>query len=506
MKFWTLAGSTAMALVLAQTAAAEVTPEEVWQSWQDIGKAQGQTITADSATRDGDTLTVTNITMKIDQDDVVVTAVIEEAEFTDQGDGTVEVTMSDSFPLTVVVPSGETETPGPTTLELTVSQPGLSVVASGTVAAPSYAYEAPTFGIKLDTVDGVAADAGDVTGDLTMTGLKGTYQLGGAEGGLPVMQSDFTAQALSLILSGEDTEAKSTFRMTASAADLGGSTKGTYMDVAAMEDFAKALQAGFSSNGSFTYGKASFDIDVTEEKGPTRIKAAQDGGSFTFGLNKDSIAYGGSGKAVSMTIEGGEMPVPSLTFGYAEAAFDFLIPIAKSAEPQDFKVLAKLIDLSLSPEIWGMMDPTAQLPHDPATIVIDATGKATVTADIMDEQAMMAMGDAPPAQLNALNLNALQLKLAGAELTGSGAMTFDNSDMTTFPGMPLPSGSAEFKLTGGNALLDKLVAMGLVPQDQVAGIRMMTAMFATAVEGEDTLTSTVKIEDKALFVNGQRMN
>ena len=37
---------------------------------------------------------------------------------------------------------------------------------------------------------------------------------------------------------------------------------------------------------------------------------------------------------------------------------------------------------------------------------------------------------------------------------------FDNTDMETFDGMPAPTGSLNLMLVGGNALLDKLVAMG----------------------------------------------
>ena len=51
-----LAGSTAVVLALAATVArADVTPEEVWQNWQDSYAAMGQTMTAARAARDGDT-------------------------------------------------------------------------------------------------------------------------------------------------------------------------------------------------------------------------------------------------------------------------------------------------------------------------------------------------------------------------------------------------------------------------------------------------------------------
>ena len=90
-------------------------------------------------------------------------------------------------------------------------------------------------------------------------------------------------------------------------------------------------------------------------------------------------------------------------------------------------------------------------------------------------------------------------------LTGTGAFTFDNTDLVTFDGVPAPTGKMELTLKGGNGLLDKLVAMGLIPSDQAMGARMMMAMFAKPGDGEDTLNSTLEFKDKGFFANGQRL-
>ncbi len=118
--------------------------------------------------------------------------------------------------------------------------------------------------------------------------------------------------------------------------------------------------------------------------------------------------------------------------------------------------------------------------------------------DLMDPA--NANSDAMPGQLDAINLNALQVKAAGAELTGSGAATVDNSS-----GMPKPVGAVDLKLVGANALIDKLVAMGLIPEDQAMGARMMMGMFAVP-SGEDELTSKIEFkEDGGIYANGQRI-
>ena len=52
-----------------------------------------------------------------------------------------------------------------------------------------------------------------------------------------------------------------------------------------------------------------------------------------------------------------------------------------------------------------------------------------------------------------------------------------------------PVGEISGELTGVNALLDTLGAMGLIPQDQMMGARMMLAMFTRpGAEAEQVTT------------------
>ena len=49
------------------------------------------------------------------------------------------------------------------------------------------------------------------------------------------------------------------------------------------------------------------------------------------------------------------------------------------------------------------------------------------------------------------------------------------------------------------------MAMGLVPDDQMMGMRMMMGMFAVPA-GEDALTSRIEFrDDGGIYANGQRI-
>ncbi len=508
MKHWRLAGSTALALILANAASAEITPDEVWQSWQSLGAGQGQTITAKSTSHDGANLVVEGVTIGMKDAETSVEAVIDRMEFADQGDGTVAVTMSDSYPLTVVAADAEEGAkPEPVTLKMTVSQPGMKVIASGTAASPTYEFDAPEFGVKLDSLEGPDTATMTAAGEVKVSGIKGRYAFSAGEAGAPMgVDSAFMATGATIDISGADSAAKSDFKMTAAVADLNGTTKGAFLDAAAMEDVSKALQDGFFTDSLFSYGKTSFEIGGTEDGKPTTITGEAASGGVGFVLDKQSMRFQGNGKGVAMTVAGGDMPFPQVALSYAEAAFDIGLPVSKSETPQPFTLMTRLVDLKLPDEIWGMVDPTAQLPRDPATLIVDSTGTVTLTTDLTDDTAMAALGDAPPGTLDTLDLVQLVLKAAGAELTGSGAMTFDNTDLATFGGMPAPTGTIDLKLVGGNTLLDKVVALGFVPEEEAMGARMMMSMFGKMVEGEpDTMTSTVEFKDKGITVNGQKI-
>ena len=506
MKNWQLAGSAAFTVLVFGfgQAQAQVTPEEVWANWQQMSASYGQAIISTSATRDGDTLRIAGAAMTMDDGSGgTVDAQLGEINFRDLGDGTVEVTMAESYPITMtVVPTDSTEKPA--NLSVVVTQPGLKMIVGGSASETSYALSAPTLNIKVDEAPGAAAATVDMLADITLTDVTGNYLVAG-EAETKTISSTFGAKSMAMAITAKDPGKPFDMILNANVADLTGNSKGTFLGVAAMANVAEALKSGMTAEGGFSYGKTTFDMNVTDAKGPTKITGAADSGNMSFGIDKTRLAYGVGGKGMAITISGPEIPFPEVKVSYAEAAFNLLMPVSKSDVPEDFALSTRLVDFAISDDIWAMFDPAGSLPHDPATLIIDTKGKARLTVDITDEAQSAALGDAPPGELHALELTELKAKIAGAELTGAGALTFDNSDTTTFGGLPLPTGRIDLKLVGANALLDKLIAMGLIPEDQAMGFRMMAGMFTIVAEGTDTLTSTLEFKEKGFFANGQRL-
>lgn len=500
MKHWSLAGTTAaIALFAGGAALADVTPEQVWQNWQDLSASYGQKMVAASTARQGDTLVVKGLDVTLENPEVKSAGKIDELRFRDKGDGSVQVTMSDSYPLTLeFFKDGKAQGKA----DLAVAMPGLVIDATGTPEATDYAFAGPTVAVTLKSLDSDDPAAKTAAFDLGLTDVAGKYAVEPGEGTAKNIDMAFTA-AQAVIKAGADAP-DGKFALTASVAQLSGTSAGTFLGTAAMADPVAALKAGFAVDGKFSYGATAFDMDVTDKGKPGKISGTATGGDVTVALDKEHLVYGGTGRGVAMSITGEDFPFP-INVGYSEAAFNLAMPVTRTDAPKDFALLTKIADLTVSEEIWALVDPGKTLPRDPATLVIDTKGTATLNADLMDEAAMKALGNTPPGDLHSLDITALQLKVAGADLTGQGAFTFDNSDKVTFGGVPAPTGKLDLKLVGGNGLLDKLVALGIVPEQTAMQVKMMTAMFARPGAEPDTLESAIEFKDKGFFVNGQRL-
>jgi hypothetical protein len=267
------------------------------------------------------------------------------------------------------------------------------------------------------------------------------------------------------------------------------------------------LANGFAFDGTLKTGASTSSFNIQAEGDIVTGTTASGGSDFAMAMDKGGMRLDGIATGIDYAIQGSEIPFP-LNIKAAELGLGFDMPISASDTPEDFGLRLRLGDLAVDDMIWMLIDPTGGLPHDPATLIVDLAGKANWLVDIMDpaNAALLEGGEDTPAELHALTLKELQVKLAGAELTGSGDFTFDNSDLETFDGVPAPDGALELKLTGGNTLLDKLIAMGLVPAEEATGIRMMMALFAQKGDGEDTLTSRIEVKpDGQVTANGQRL-
>ena len=459
-----------------------------------------------------------------------VSVLIPKVVLQKTGDGNVRTTFEGDITGTMTLPPQED---APTDMTMTIAMPGNEMISSGTVEAMNHAITYRTLTATIDMKD---AKGVSLPITLALTDTKGAY----------VATTEGEAQKTSYDLT--SAEAKMSFDMNAPAtAEGGGGTAKMAMTMAGLgmkgvmnaptgtfdlaKQMSEALAAGLLIDGAMTFGayQGNMEFSGTDAEGKAQSGSATfegEGGDVGFVLSAEKLSYRGKSGPAKAELTSGDLPFPiayAITGGHAE----FALPITKGDAPQPFSVVYAFTGLTLGDAIWGMVDPTAQLPRDPADLTVDVSGEMLVKRDLFDQEmaAKMAaastpaegateLSDAQMAELEALRaeampyepktitLNKIALKAVGAEADLSGTLTVPEGGS-----MDAPVGKISGNFKGVTALIDRLAKLGFVPQDQVAGIKMMLAAFARPVEGQpDALTTELEFRaDGTVFANGQQV-
>ncbi len=500
-KLGNFAGAASLAVLLCSTASfAEVTTKEVWNDWSKYLQDFGYEITAVEE-QSGNTLKITEFkaVSKLPENGGTVEITLSGLELTDQGDGTVALAIPEHNPITInLTPQGQDGEA--MAMEFDFFHKGLAITVSGSKEEMIYDSAAPELGIRLVSmmIDGkplenteLLVSINDIT-DRTVSRL----------GDLRTVEQTGTAASLSYKIGLSDPESDTQVNITGQMDNLAVAGMLSAPPDQDLADLAAALRAGATFSVSFGYGSGESEV-VAEEAGKITTFASSAGeGSLEIAMGADGILYDVVSKGGELVIASPDLPFPQLVFRFAENGGKLKMPLLKSEEPQDFALAFRVIDLEIPSEIWMIGDPGGALPQDPVTVVFDTSGKGRWFVDILDPAMMAGLEDSdqPPGEVTEVMLNALQVKAVGAELSGDGAFEI------RYNGVPKPVGQVNLKLVGVNALIDKLIQMGLVPEDQAMGIRMMLGMFAQPGEGEDELVSTIEFtEEGHILANGQRL-
>ena len=486
--------TTALAALVSTPAAAELSAQEVWAEWQAIAANSGYTLAAGAQTQSGDTLTVSEVTMSMTLPEGTMIGQLGDVAFTERGDGTVSVDLPSEYPL---VFSG-TDTEGAEfSTTLTLRHDGLDMVVSGEPGRTLHTYASPRLSVTAESFE-TDGEVIPMDLDLAMSALAGEYEV---VAGTPMaVRSDLGAAGGTFDIAATDPEgAGGDVRIAATLSNLVSASSGTMSSFSAMAGLGEMIGQGLTSESQVSYGDASYRIDGTSEGQTFEMAATAARGELAVSVGEAGVSYSGRNEDMTLAAGGSQIPVPDLTLAMDSSAWQFDMPIVVSEDPQDFGLLLRFDGLTASDTVWSMFDPAGALPRDPATLVIDIDGTGNWIVDITDPTLAETPFEGMPGEVHSLSVNELRLDMVGAELTGTGDFTIDNSAMP-----PVPVGAIDLQLVGGNGLIDRLVSMGALPQEQAMGARMMLGLFARPGGGEDTLTSRIEFTPQGgIIANGQ---
>ena len=538
---------TSSALALAAMTApafADVTSEQVWQSWVDYYQSMGYTVTEGGRSKAGETLTLSDVAIKGGPADGQVNMAIPQITLTEDS-GKVTTVFADSMTGTAKGTDADGEG---YELPFAVAMPGNKIVTSGATGDMTHEFDYPTMDFTLTTMKSGDKETA-LPVKLGVADTTGTFHIvSGA-----ASKYDYAMKSAKVTFSGDvadETDGRVKFEGNLDGIEASGDMALPSGGVKPDQDMNAALKAGMAMNGVLKAGAlvASFDFSGQTEEGQPQSGAGKyDGKGFdlSYALSQDGMSYQAGSDAGKFSLTTSDVPFP-IEYAIDSGSFDMQMPVMKSDEAQPFKFAYSLGGLTLGDGIWNLFDAQGKLPRDPASLDIDVTGTAKVTSDLFDQTATTAddadadgdvapadatddatadgMTDAAPADdaeaaadsaaeadadaapqpfepvdvaINQFALNAL-----GAKVTAEGALKApEGGDITT------PVGKIDATYEGVNGLIDKLGAMGLIPQDQIMGVRMMLAMFAKPVtEGEDKLATQLEFKaDGTIFANGQQI-
>lgn len=508
MKLISPLGQSALiaALLGSTTAYADVTAQQVWDNWTDQMGIYGQGFTTGDETMSGDTLTISDVRIEMSDDEATVLAELGDIALTENGDGTVTITTADSYPITI---NATPEYGDPSTINMTVRQSGMELNVSGDVDAMVYDIAAESYSLSIDSLEGEAAEEVTLTDAMiALRDLSGNYSV--SEDNLTRIAYDLKVGALDIDALFNETDGEGVVEANADIADLAmfaNIATPIGMDLDSIDDDMPPFVDGLAMEGGYTFGDLRYVFDINADGEAASGTAVAEGGEMGFAFDVDQMVYtGGSrGLDVSLMIPN-EIPFP-IEVAMAQYGFDFQIPLSQGEDgPRDARMAFDLTELSVSNTIWNLFDPAEILPREAVTVALALDAQVTPFFDFLDPaQQQAAMMSDIPGELNGVQLSELLVKGAGAEITGEGAFTFDNSDLETFDGLPRPEGQVDFAINGVNGLVDKLIQMGLIPEEEAMMPRMMLGMFATPV-GDDMLTSTIEVNSEGhVLANGQRL-
>lgn len=558
-------------ILAASPALAEITPGSVWEQLSTYYETMGLTVTTEEVEEAGDTVTVRGLSLSQSDDAGSIDAQLGDLVLTATGDGGVTVDMADEWTGTAsfeapiydddaeMAPdaaedaaqaaedaasaaedavedaadadttegseaedAADAETAAPDMAEdqpsddadaevqemgtvevaFTATNPGETITVNEDGGANLYEFAFPTMEVVVDSVVGTDGTTYESPVTATVTNFTGTERIDSSDG-------------FKLVQTG----AADSFALTVDFADDNATAdiSGTVTDIAYNSDtnvpagtelgpnLTDALKAGLDISGDMTAGALDFKVDMegeNEEGTMQTISIASQSADLALDvmMANGMVGYSGTSGATTVDATLPDMPMP-VNYASDSAEFNIEMPLVSAPEPQPFKFVYGLTGLTLSDSIWAMFDPQSALPRDPANVNIDVSGTATLDVDLTDQDAMSDPSVAP-GEFNSVTINNVDISALGANVSATGELNSpEGGNMTT------PIGVISGRLEGINALFDKLIEAGMMPQEQAMGVRMMLAMFAKPdPENAEVMTSEIEFrEGGSIFANGQQV-
>ena len=258
----------------------------------------------------------------------------------------------------------------------------------------------------------------------------------------------------------------------------GATTAFVEMSVGASSSTAKLVDprnriaySGSSAGGNFVMRAENGYVNITEDIGETQYSFSE--------FNVDG------------------MPLPPFDLSLDQFRINLSTPTVDhgSFEPANAEVAMRNVVVSES--IYSMFDPAQNITRSPVNVVANLSANVQPAIDWSNPEAAMSGNPADVGAVQDITINEVLVTAGGAQITAEGGATIDNS-----MGFPFPTGKVTISASGVQALVNGLVAMGIIPQDQAGMMMGMMMAFARPGENADEFISDIEFSPQGITANG----
>jgi len=489
---------SAAAFLLSSTAAmAELTPQDVLESWRNYYATYGAIITTGPPVQTGSTTRFPDLVGEMNLAGNTTRYELGYIDMQSNADGSVDITFSPAASARINIAINDEHVAGNASYDLG----SLAVHVEGTPEDMVFSYTAPI----ITVYQSQAQPELDLAITMAFENLEGRTHARRSEDGLITQTGETRAGAASWQLT-----AKPTGKPPVYIDYQGENIRMTYdisAERAAMPSPAPATMFpdGMVMGMTLTTGPSTTTVDQQSPAGTSRFTLTQTRSEMTGAFAESAFSFGLTAMGADIALA--STPARAVDFSAAFERFHLgaTYPMRAADTPVPFALAFAISNLTVGDEAWNKIDPEATLSRAPASFDLTLNGTVMLLADLLDQDAMTALRGSP-LELRSLSLSTLSLDFEGMGLTGDGDILFHSPPTGASPNRPEPTGTLNFTLNGALSLLDKIGRLGLGDPMMVIGAKGALGMFATPGDAPDSFTSRVEfIEGGHISVNGQQV-
>ncbi len=191
------------------------------------------------------------------------------------------------------------------------------------------------------------------------------------------------------------------------------------------------------------------------------------------------------------------MPLPPFDVSLDQFRINLSTPTVDHGSFETANAEIALRNVVVSESIYSMFDPAQNITRSPVNVVANLSANVQPKIDWANPQSALSGNPANIGEVQDITINEVLITAGGAEITAEGGATIDNS-----MGFPFPTGKVTITASGVQALVNGLVAMGVIPQDQAGMAMGMMMAFARPGANADEFISDIEFSPQGVTANG----